>query len=420
MKRNIMTTAIVVVLLAACSRERVAEKKKQAVESAKSAIEKVQDAFEVSAPNGAGPTAEEIERERFNTEWRKLRSFEEAAARRRAAQARTPAPSASDLVFVNDPKFGETLRGLQPAAIATMPIRIPIRGDVSGPSVLKAQILLDRANYSVGPIDGRWGKNSAIAVYWFHEQHGLEPTGDVDEATFRAIAAAAGGGPAIASYTITADDTKGPFVRIPEDVYEQAKLDCLCYESRAEKLAEKFHTTVETLELLNPEVRATDLRAGQTILAPAVRAPAPESAPKDIARIAISIKGNYFHGHDASGNIVFHAPTTVGSKYDPSPSETLKTAKTAFNPHFKYQPKLFSEVPDDAPEADLESGPNSPVGLVWIALSKPHYGIHGTGDPESIGYASSHGCVRLTNWDALDVARRTAEGTRVDFVDTRH
>ena len=92
----------------------------------------------------------------------------------------------------------------------------------------------------------------------------------------------------------------------------------------------------------------------------------------------------------------------------------------AFNPHFKYQPKLFSEVPDDEPEADLESGPNSPVGLVWIALSKPHYGIHGTSTPDTIGYASSHGCVRLTNWDALDVARRTADGTHVQFVDTRH
>ena len=419
-----MKRALLAVLLTAmaCSREEVAEKKDQAVESAKTAVEKVQDAFDASAPTGAGPTPEEIERERFNEEWRKQKSFEEAAARRRAAQAQpAPQPPAQpDLVFVNDPKFGEKLRELQPAAIATMPIRVPIKGDVSGPSVLKAQVLLDRANYSVGVIDGRWGKNSEIAVYWFQEQHGLEPTGDVDEATFRAIAAAAGAGPAITNYTVTADDTKGPFVTIPENVYEQAKLDCMCYESVAEKLAEKFHTTVETLELLNPQFRLSDIQAGQTILALAVRTPAAESAPKNIARIAISIKGNYFHGHDASGNIVFHAPTTLGSKYDPSPTETLKVVKTAFDPHFKYQPKLFAEVPDDEPEADLQPGPNSPVGVVWMALSKPHYGIHGTGTPDTIGYASSHGCVRLTNWDALDVARRTAEGTRVQFVDTRH
>lgn len=422
-----MNRAMLVALLVtavACSRQEVAEKKDQSVESARNAVGEVQDALDVSAPTGAGPTREEIERERLNQEWRQQRSFQEAAARRRAAQAQanpaTPLPPAPDLAFVNDPKFDEKLKGVNPAAIAAMPIRVPIKGDVNGPSVLKAQVLLDRANYSVGPIDGRWGKNSEIAVYWFQEQHGIEPTGDVDEATFRAIAAAAGSAPALTNYTVTADDTKGPFVTIPEGVYEQAKLDCMCYESIAEKIAERFHTTIETLDLLNPQVRLDDLRAGQTILAPHVRKPAAESAPNDIARIAISIKGNYFHGHDASGNIVFHAPTTLGSKYDPSPTETLKVVRTAFNPQFKYQPKLFAEVPDDEPEADLQPGPNSPVGVVWMALSKPHYGIHGTRDPDSIGYASSHGCVRLTNWDAVDVARRTAEGTQVEFVDPRH
>ena len=415
MKRAML--AAVLIAATACSRQEVAEKKDQAVA-------KVQDAFGASAPTAPGPTREEIERERFNAEWRQQKSFQEAAARRAAqAQAqrqRSAPPPAPDLVFVSDPKFAETLKGVDPASMASMPIRVPIKGDVNGPSVLKAQVLLDRANYSVGPIDGRWGKNSEIAVYWFQEQHGLEPTGDVDEPTFRAMAAAAGNGPALANYSVTAEDTTGPFVTIPEDVYEQAKLDCMCYESVAEKLAEKFHTTIETLELLNPQVRLREAQAGQTILAPAVRAPAAESAAKDIARFAISIKGNYFHGHDASGNIVFHAPTTLGSKYDPSPTEALKVVKTAFNPEFKYQPKLFAEVPDDEPEADLQPGPNSPVGVVWMALSKPHYGIHGTRDPDSIGYASSHGCVRLTNWDALDVARRTAEGTRVEFVDTRH
>ena len=402
---------LVFVSLSACSRQEVVERKDRAVD-------KVQDAFGASTPVANSPTREEIERERFNEEWRKQKSFQESAE---ARAARTPSTApAANLVFVADPKFAETLKGVNPAAIEAAPIRVPIKGDVNGPSVLKAQIFLDRANYSVGPIDGRWGKNSEIAVYWFQQQSGLTPTGDVDEATFRAIASAAGASPAIASYTVTAEDLAGPFVKIPDNVYEQAKLDCLCYESLAEKLAEKFHTTVETLELLNPQRSLAQAQAGQTVLVPGVRQAAPESSAKDIARVAISIKGNYFHGHDANDNIVFHAPTTLGSKYDPSPTESLKVVKTAFNPHFKYQPKLFAEVPDDEPEADLQPGPNSPVGVVWMALSKPHYGIHGTRDPDSIGYASSHGCVRLTNWDALDVARRTADGTRVDFVDTRH
>lgn len=415
--KRVVTVAVLTTMIA-CGREQVAERKDAAVERAKAAVDKVQDAFGASTPTGPGPTPEEIERERRSQEWRKLQSFREAQARQAAAQA--PVASGPALTFVNDPKFDEKLRGTDPATFDALPVRVPIKGDVNGPSVLKAQILLDRSNYSVGPIDGSWGKNSEIAVYWFQQQNGIKPTGAIDEETFRALARAAGGTTALVQHRLTEDDVKGPFVRIPKDVYEQAKLDCLCYESLGEKLAERFHTTVETLELLNPKIRLNEARAGQTILAPHVRAAAAQDAAKNISRIAISIKGNYFHGHDASGNIVFHAPTTLGSKFDPSPTETLKTVKTAFDPHFKYQPKLFAEVPDDEPEADLQPGPNSPVGRVWIALSKPHYGIHGTSTPDTIGYASSHGCVRLTNWDAVDVARRTADGTRVDFVDTRH
>ena len=407
--RRMIVVALAVVSFA-CSREQVTEKKE-------AVVGKVKDALGVSTPTGTRPTREEIERQRFDAEWRKLQSVREAQVRRAATQA---AVADAKLAFVNDPKFAEKLKGINPATIDTLPIRVPVKGDVNGPSVLKAQVLLDRAGYSVGAIDGRWGKNSEIAVYWFQQQNGIAPTGDVDEPTFRALARAAGGASVIVEHQLTEEDVTGPFVSMPEDVYEQAKLDCMCYESRAEKLAERFHTTIETLELLNPHMPLKSVSAGQRILAPNVRPPVAENGPKNIARIAVSVKGNYFHGHDADGNIVFHAPTTVGSKYDPSPSETLKTVKTAYNPHFKYQPKLFAEVPDDQPEADLQPGPNSPVGVVWIALSKKHYGIHGTRDPDSIGYAASHGCIRLANWDALEVARRTADGTRVDFVDTRH
>jgi lipoprotein-anchoring transpeptidase ErfK/SrfK len=211
---------------------------------------------------------------------------------------------------------------------------------------------------------------------------------------------------------------KGPFQKLPADVYEKAKLDCLCYESKKEKLAERFHASTGLLELLNPQVDFEALNAGGTIWAPNVR-PAVTSDRPDIARIAISIAGNTFNAFDANGNLIFHAPTTLGSEYDPSPRETLEIVKVAHNPHFHYQPKLFHEVPDEEPEAHLNPGPNSPVGVVWIALSKRHYGIHGTSDPESIGYASSHGCVRLTNWDAREVAHRVSPKIKVEFIDTR-
>lgn len=150
--------------------------------------------------------------------------------------------------------------------------------------MVRVQVLLDRANFSAGSIDGRWGKNSEIAAYWFQSAHGLPPTGEADSATLRALVAAAGNLPAVRSYNLAPSDLKGPFRAIPQ----------------------------------------------------------------------------------------------------------------------------------------LRPGPNSPVGVVWMALSKPHYGIHGTSEPETIGYATSHGCVRLTNWDAHDVAHRVAQGIAVAFVDPRH
>jgi lipoprotein-anchoring transpeptidase ErfK/SrfK len=283
--------------------------------------------------------------------------------------------------------------------------------------VLRAQVYLERIHFSVGAIDGRWGRNSAITVWWYQRARGIEATGDLDEQTFRRLAAEVNYGPVVVSHTLTADDLKGPFRHIPDDVYEKAKLDCLCYESLREKLAERFHVSEDFLELLNPDVKFSELRAG-TINVPNVREPLTVDQ-HDIARIVVSIAGNSFNGYDANGNLVFHAPTTVGSGYDPSPTETLKIVKIYPNPTFHYDPTLYHEVPDTMPDAHLPAGPNSPVGVVWMALSKQHYGIHGTSDPESIGYASSHGCIRLTNWDAEEVAHRVSEGVLISFVDTR-
>jgi lipoprotein-anchoring transpeptidase ErfK/SrfK len=165
-------------------------------------------------------------------------------------------------------------------------------------------------------------------------------------------------------------------------------------------------------------VKLSSVGEGQSLNVPNVRPPVTADNP-DIARVVVSIAGNTFNAYDAAGNLIFHAPTTLGSKYDPSPQETTTVKKVVHDPHFHYQPKLFHEVPDSDPEANLNPGPNSPVGVVWIALTKPHFGIHGTGDPDSIGYASSHGCVRLTNWDAAEVGHRIREGVAVEFVDTR-
>ena len=172
------------------------------------------------------------------------------------------------------------------------------------------------------------------------------------------------------------------------------------------------------MELINPDVKFSQLETGATINVPNVRPPM-TADQKDIAKVVISIAGNSFNAYDAAGNMIFHGPSTLGAGYDPSPDETLHVIKIIPDPHFHYDPTLYHEVPDEAPDAHLNPGPNSPVGIVWIALSKEHYGIHGTNDPEAIGYASSHGCVRLTNWDAAEVEHRISEGVQISFVDRR-
>ena len=401
-----------------CSRQEAGQTASNVADSARSAAQNIREQFTGEGPTGPRVTREEIERERFNANWQKLRSFQ-AAQRRREAVAARRQQAQTRLTFVQETQFSEKLDQASLQTIETAPIHVPIRGDVAGPSVLRIQVLLDRVMFSPGVIDGRWGKNTAIAVYWFQRENGLETTGEVDEATFREILARGNDASPVVDYTLTAEDVAGPFTKIPDDVYEQEKLECLCYESLAEKLAEKFHTTPELNALLNPGVDLNNAQAGQRIRALNVRPPSGEGNPPDLSKLIVSVEGNYLHGVDASGLTLFHAPTTVGSKYDPSPSESVKIVGIARNPHFHYQPKLFHEVPDTDPEANLQPGPNSPVGVVWMALSKPHYGMHGTSDPDSIGYASSHGCVRLTNWDAHDVSYRVQTGTVVEFVDAR-
>jgi lipoprotein-anchoring transpeptidase ErfK/SrfK len=407
---------LVTILFAACGGERkTSAEPPSAIETA---TEKVQDlgARLTGRIASRDMTQEEIAQQRHDERWRQLESF-----RKTPPPSVQPASQAPAVEVRFQPALGETypekLEGLNWGAIAQMPVTVPVRGSAEGPSVLRAQVLLDRNNYSPGVIDGRWGKNSEIAVWWFQRENGMEATGELTKDVYQLLASRSGGGELLSRYAVTAADLQGPFTKISEDVYEQAKLDCLCYESIGELLAEKFHTTIETLSMLNGGRDVQTVRAGATLFVPNVQEPPSQS--KDLARLLVSVEGNYFHGYDAAGRLVLHAPTTVGSEYDPSPTETLKVAGIAFDPTFHYQPKLFADVPDEEPETMLQAGPNSPVGKVWMALSKENYGIHGTKDPGSIGYAASHGCIRLTNWTALQVARRTPNGTKVEFTDAR-
>ncbi|MFL5387015.1 MAG: L,D-transpeptidase family protein [Longimicrobiaceae bacterium] len=295
----------------------------------------------------------------------------------------------------------------------------PVGPGHRGPSVLRVQVLLDRALFSPGMIDGSWGKNTSVAIYWFQAREGLLPTGVVDSATFARLQAAAGR-PAeyVVRRALTAADVRGPFIEMPGSIYAQAELECSCYESLAEKLSELFHVRVELLRQLNPRVAFSSLKAGDSINVPNVRDP--DAPPRGMVEtLVVSGADHYLQALDAAGRILYHFPTTLGSSYDPSPEGSFHVLQVTENPWWHYQPAILRGRNASAPEAHVPPGPNSAVGKVWMTLSAPHYGIHGTKSPETIGYAVSAGCVRLANWDALYLGRRITRGTPVVFSGTR-
>jgi lipoprotein-anchoring transpeptidase ErfK/SrfK len=303
--------------------------------------------------------------------------------------------------------------------VNTAPQHVPLHGDVGGPSVLRAQILLDRALFSPGIMDGRGGKNTAEALYWFQHREGLRKTARLDSATFARLRQAAGNPrELVVRKTMTEEDVKGPFTPIPEDIYEHAKLDCSCYESLSEKLSETYHATPDLLEKLNPGVDLNSVRAGQQLYLPAVR---DENAAGrgQVAKLVVSGRGTYVHAMDASNRILYHFPSTLGGSYSPSPTGSFRVNGVTQDPSWHYQPGILVGVPDNEPETMIPAGPNVAVGKVWIDLSEPRCGIHGTSEPRTIGYASSNGCVRLTNWDVQFLARHVRAGIPVEFRDTR-
>ncbi|MDX8445797.1 L,D-transpeptidase family protein [Mesorhizobium captivum] len=275
--------------------------------------------------------------------------------------------------------------------------------------VAELQVLLDRGGASPGVIDGRFGSNvdKALAAYNQITGSNLKST----DAVGIKAALAQSGGDAFASYTITPEDAAGPYVAsIPEDYSQKAKLDRMGYTSVTEALAERFHMDENYLKSIN---KGLDFNRPGTIVKVAnfgmlVSTP--------VARIVADKDKKEVFAYEAGGKLVAAYPATIGSADTPSPTGIHTVSRIALEPNYTYNPSINFKQGQNDKILTIPPGPNGPVGSVWIALDKPTYGIHGTPDPSKIGKTESHGCVRLTNWDARELAKLVSPGVTVEFV----
>jgi len=317
-----------------------------------------------------------------------------------------------------------------------------------GDAVVRAEILLGRLKFSPGEINETYNENLGNAVKAFQSASGLPVSGTVDSATWTILnerqpssstsgggdqesqsegqangrpisqSQAAGSSPArvIIPYVISIEDVAGPFTKIPRVkgrgarerlMLREGKLKHLNYESPLELLAEKFHSSPDLLVKLNPHKIFS--KAGVEIQVPDVE----NSPPTDAASIVVDASTRTVTALSGDGKVLASYPATIGSAHDPLPIGTWKIVALNWYPHFKFNPNLFWDAEDKKPRAVLPAGPNNPVGIVWIGLSKEHYGIHGTPQPSKIGITESHGCIRLTNWDAEELGKMVHPGTPV-------
>ncbi len=293
----------------------------------------------------------------------------------------------------------------EPASAAPAILKFTAREDVAS-----IQVLMDRAGASPGVIDGKFGSNvdKALAAYNILTGQNLKST---DTAGIKAALAASGGDPFV-DYTITPEDAAGPYVAsVPTDYSEKAKLERMSYTSVPEMLGERFHMDEGYLRALNPEANFS--RPGTIVKVAGIGAP----VSAKVARITADKAQKQVLAYDAYDKLVAAYPATIGSADTPSPTGTHAVSRVAFDPNYTYNPKINFKQGENDKVLTIPPGPNGPVGSIWIALDKPTYGVHGTPDPSKIGKTESHGCVRLTNWDAQELAKIVSPGTTVEFLE---
>jgi lipoprotein-anchoring transpeptidase ErfK/SrfK len=278
----------------------------------------------------------------------------------------------------------------------------PAKKPTAGADHLALQVALDRAGFSPGELDGQAGPKTRLALVAYKAARNADPALPPEPIT---------------SYTITPADAAGPFIdTMPHDMMAAAGLTAFGYTSALEALAEKFHSSPALLRKLNP---GASWDAGAVIKVPDVEPFAlPDGKPvKAAPGIAVFIDGatHSLTVRDAAGTTLMHAPVTIGSEKDPLPVGGWKVVGVSWNPVFNYNPDLFWDADPTHAKAKIPAGPNNPVGVVWVDINKEHFGLHGSPEPSTVGRTESHGCIRLTNWDATKLGRLVSVGTAVSI-----
>ena len=278
------------------------------------------------------------------------------------------------------------------------------------PVYARAHVMLNNAHASPGAIDGSSGKNTLKAIASFQQMNGIKPTGILTKETWDALVARQAGKPAFVEYTITDSDVKGPYAKsIPRDYALQAKMPGLYYTRITEMLGEKFHMDEDFLKKINPNAK---FKAGEKIIVTNVR----NNLPEDIHLIVAHKGAKQLYLFNSKNQMVGSFPASIGSSDTPSPTGTYKITGVTRNPWYSYSPSNFVQGKNLKP-LSLPPGPNGPVGNIWIGLNKRSFGLHGTPNPSMISKSFSHGCVRLTNWDANDLGSKVKAGVTVKFLE---